>query len=467
MATPVFAELGEQMQRWWWRAASALQRRLGPSLAALHRHMWAILAILAAVATVLGTWDFYQRPNPAGDPATFWDALYYALQLFVLQSGAPEGPVGWQLNIARFLAALVAAGALFRALVMLFYDQFEVGLLRLFGHNHVIVCGLGRKGAALVTELRERDEWVVVVENDPENPALQHCRELGATVLIGSATNPRVLGNAGVSRAKALVSVMGSDGANVETAVVARQLNATRKIGALRCVIHVVDRGLNEMLRQTEMANREDDPFDLVFFNAYETCARVMLRDSGWNLACTSVTGSPHLLLAGLGELGETLAVEAAREWKDGGSGRMFNMTVIDRRAETKQPLFQLQHPQVAEVCHLRFCQLDVRQPQFAGGAFLQDLDGGSELTAAYVCLGDDALGMYAGLALVEMLKPRRVPIVVRMSERAGLATALRAQQSDPGFVDGLQAVGLVELTCTAELVLGTAGSATSGAAVG
>ena len=63
-------------------------------------------------------------------------------------------------------------------------------------------------------------------------------------------------------------------------AVLARELNAGRSHGALHCVIHVVDRGLHGMLMRTEMANREDDPFELTFFNVYEMCARVMLRNS-------------------------------------------------------------------------------------------------------------------------------------------------------------------------------------------
>jgi len=434
---------------------SGVPRRVGPVFAALHRYAWLVIGVLAAAELVLGTWGFLQRPLSGDPPPTLWDALYASIQLFVLESGAISGPVGWQLNVARFLALVVAAGTALQVLAVLFYDRLQLSFLRLLGHDHVIVCGLGRKGAALVEQLRQRSEWVVVVESDPHNTGLDRCRELGAAVLLGSATNPKVLTKARVSRAKALVSVIGSDGANVETAVLARELNAGRPHGTLHCVIHVVDRGLRGMLMRTEMANREDDPFELVFFNVYEMCARVMLR----NALSAVADRSPHPLVVGFGQLGETLVVQAARDWKAMQTDRKLRITVVDRHAETKPASFALRYPEVGEVCDVQFRQLDVRQPHFASGAFLADL-GNQEVTAAYVCLGDDTLGMYAALALDQLLRPRGARIMVRMAERAGLAAALRAHQTARGFVDGVQAIGLLELTCTADLVPGTSEAA-------
>jgi hypothetical protein len=209
------------------------------------------------------------------------------------------------------------------------------------------------------------------------------------------------------------------------------------------------------MLRETEMANREGDPFELEFFNTYETCAQKMLRDTLLSDTSRAANHPPHLLILGLGQLGETLAVHAAREWKKVTGGGKLRITVFDRSAKAKQEPFTLLYPEVGDAADVLFHQLDVRQPQFTKGTSLHQIEGWQELTAAYVCLGHDTLGVCAGLALVKILKPRRVPIIVRMSERAGLATALRAHKTDPGFVDGLQAVGLVELTCKAELVLG------------
>jgi TrkA-N domain len=453
MAT-LWGRVSAWLGRDWWRAASAVQRRVGPTFTRLHRYAWAIIAALAALAIGLGTWGVLQGPLADGSRPSFWDGLYATLQLFVLESGSIASPVDWRVNIARFLAPLVAGGTAVRALTMLFYDRMQLGLLRAFGHDHVIVCGIGRKGTTLVADLRQRDDWVVVVENDPDNPALDRCRELGATVVIGSATDARTLERAQVTRAKAIVSVIGSDAANVETAALARDLNAGRTYGRLRCVIHVLDRGLRRMLMQSEIANREDDPFELAFFNVFESCARAMLEESGWKRAIARPEAAPHVVLIGLGQLGETIAAQAARDWAAMPSSQPLVLTIVDRHAEEeRRALLRQQYPDLEPTSSIRYHRVDVRHPHFTEGGFLREVDDTPPVTAAFVCLGEDALGVYAGLVLARLLHPRPVPILVRTLERAGLAAALRLPSTHRGSIDCVRAVGLVELTCTAEFL--------------
>ena len=448
-----------------WHAASALQNRVGPLFAWLHGQAWSILAGLALLATVLGIWGFRLHFEAQGEAASFWRAVYLTLQLFPLNSGAVDGAVEWQLEVARFLAPLVAAGAALRALAVLFYDRTQLFLLRLFGHDHVIVCGLGRKGATLVEELRRREEWVVVIESDPLNPQIDRCRELGASVILGSSTDRYVLDQAYVHRAKALVVLTGRDGANVETAVLARQLNGRRRRGRLRCVVHVTNRRLHRVLRGSEIATRESDPFDLELFSVFEKGADLMLHRVLGAHGSTLWSQPQHLLIVGFGQMGEALLLRAFELWNVASAHKRagLRITVFDEAAAVKRARLMAHQPQVFTACDVRFEPIDVRLPQFEHGKFLDDDPSLREVSAAFVCLGDDSLSMCAALSLVKLLEPRRVPVLARMAEHAGLAAAFRVNDGDRGLVEGVLPVGLLEVTCNAAAVLGETSSVALG----
>ena len=58
-------------------------------------------------------------------------------------------------------------------------------------------------------------------------------------------------------------------------------------------------------------------------------------------------------------------------------------------------------------------------------------------------------------MTLHDCLKGKNVPIVVRMTEQAGLATLLGSGADSQGLIEGMQAVGLLDVACSLELVLG------------
>ncbi len=430
--TPVFRKLRRAINRWWWVG----------------------VVVLAVASLGLGVVGFSHHFTASGKPASWWDCLYLALQLFTLESGAVEGAAPWELQIARFLAPVVAAYAAARALWAIFYDQLQAIRLRLW-RDHVIVCGLGKKGARLVEQLRSRGDKVVVIESDPGNDQIPHCRDLGAIVRVGSASREWVLDAARVHRAKALLSVTGSDGVNVETAMLAHRLNARRSGPPLRCIVHVVDVGLQSLFRQHEIFVEESDPFELEFFNVFEIAARAMLREPFTQEPVYRVDGAePHLLIVGLGRMGQTLLRRALKDWRidrPSDSDRL-RITVIDQEAHVKERWFRAWFPRLDDVCDVTFHSLDVRDPQFGRADFVAD--GTPEFTYAFVCLGDESLALFAAMALRRQQPPDRLPIVVRVAEEAGLAALLQVQQDGQSPVQGIRAVGLLELTCRLESVL-------------
>jgi voltage-gated potassium channel len=90
--------------------------------------------------------------------------------------------------------------------------------------GHYVVCGYGRLGSRVGQDLQARGERFVVIDVAVE-PA---DRLLGQQIMhiVGDATEDDVLLQAGVDRARGLVSALDSDANNVLTVLTARELNS-------------------------------------------------------------------------------------------------------------------------------------------------------------------------------------------------------------------------------------------------
>ncbi len=98
----------------------------------------------------------------------------------------------------------------------------EIGTLK----GHFIICGHGRMGEIVCRELAAERRPFVLIESDPEQG--ERLCEAGTLVVAGDATEDETLLEAGVERARALVSVVSSDVDNLYITLSAREL--TRKV---------------------------------------------------------------------------------------------------------------------------------------------------------------------------------------------------------------------------------------------
>ena len=89
--------------------------------------------------------------------------------------------------------------------------------------EHIIVCGYGRTGKRVVSEIREKGIPYVVVEMNPD--PLEDVRRNREPHIVGDAANDDVLHEARIERARALVSAVDSDERNVYIVLTARSLN--------------------------------------------------------------------------------------------------------------------------------------------------------------------------------------------------------------------------------------------------
>ena len=89
--------------------------------------------------------------------------------------------------------------------------------------HHVIICGFGEFGRAVLKYLGTTSLPVVFVEIDPEREA--QLRKTGCPYVRGSAVDPKVLEAAGVRRARVLVAGVGDESVNLSIVMLARELN--------------------------------------------------------------------------------------------------------------------------------------------------------------------------------------------------------------------------------------------------
>ncbi len=412
---------------------------------------WPVVGAVAAVLLALGYWGFLLYGRAAHKTPFFWDLLFQSCQLFVLQTSV-ESPMPWQLNVARLLAPLVAGYTAVQALGQIFADEFQSFRLR-FLHRQVVICGLGRKGLILARAFLERGQAVVVIEQDAENDLVRQCRDLGATVLLGDAAEPLMLRKAGVARASHLFALCGDDGVNAEVAVRAAQMVAARSGPPLTCALHIFDAQLCALLRERELDSVCGGRLRLEFFNTFDLGARVLLEE---NPLCPpgqeTATAPGRMVIVGLGRLGESLLVNAARQWP--ATGARLPVTLIDQHATPIAAALQVRYPGLKKRCELTALDMDVHSAAFQQAEFLGDRGPDARPAHVFVCLDNDSLCLSAALALVGRGRDHNPTIVVRLARDAGLAMLLRDVDTVGGSFQHLRAFGLLNRTWHPDQVL-------------
>lgn len=96
--------------------------------------------------------------------------------------------------------------------------------------DHYIVAGLGRVGRAVCEELLAEEVPFIAVEQDSNE--VREAQERGWNVLQGDATDDRILEQAGIERAKGLMSCVDSDANNLLLIMTARALSPSLTISA-------------------------------------------------------------------------------------------------------------------------------------------------------------------------------------------------------------------------------------------
>ncbi|GAA3388790.1 potassium channel family protein [Streptomyces roseoviridis] len=195
------------------------------------RLRWSLAGIVAAVLALTVTTAALTDADPV-------HAAYLTLlDLFSINDPALEETPARQ--VLQLLSGLVGLALL----PLLMAGALEaLGTFRAAGalrrpprglSGHIVLLGLGKIGARVLTRLRELDIPVVCVEQDPDARGIPLARDLGVPVVLGDVTEDGVLDAARVHRADALLALTSSDTTNLEATLAARTLRSDLRV-ALR-----------------------------------------------------------------------------------------------------------------------------------------------------------------------------------------------------------------------------------------
>jgi Trk K+ transport system NAD-binding subunit len=214
----------------------------------LLRESWIALAGFV-VLTLAGTLYLrYVHPSRLG----FATALYETLKLVSFQSGInlPGDLLGEALF---FLIPLLGLALILQSVLnfgRLLLDKgsrreaWQVALASTY-HDHVIVCGLGRVGFRVVTQLIDSGYEPVVVERTWASPFVERAINRKVPVVVGDARELTTLRQAGLPRAHAIIAAIQGDLTNIEIGLTAR---AARP--GMRVILRVFGEELDQNLER-------------------------------------------------------------------------------------------------------------------------------------------------------------------------------------------------------------------------
>jgi voltage-gated potassium channel len=165
---------------------------------------------------------------------SFFDALYMTVTTLTTVGYGETHPLSSWGRVYNMALILAGMGVMFYIITSLARVVVEGEIAAALGKRkllkkikkisgHYIICGFGRIGEIITRQLKERGLPMVVVENNPE--LLAKLDESGYYFVPGDATKEEVLLEAGIERARGLVSVVHSDASNVYIVLTARSLN--------------------------------------------------------------------------------------------------------------------------------------------------------------------------------------------------------------------------------------------------
>lgn len=314
------------------------RRGMMPALAA-----GSVLCFVAGILTDLNGWQLVDL----GPVDRVMQALSNFARAWLFKSEPQQDLHHPLLQAAALLFALLmawAAGTLALSILSRLWTGLRFRLLDFSVGKHVVVCGLGDLGRRLANDFhRGRNcerRRVVAIERDERNSAIDSLRGQGTLVIVGDASDPRVLARARARGAERVFAVTGSDAANV---MIARELTSPEAAAtrAPTCHVHLTD-PLPEAPAAPQLAPGERR--DLIQpFNLYQAAARRLLPD-----ALTRRLPSPdqtaHYFILGFDRLGQTLALAVARQAHLGNRKRA-RITVYDPNVDAKRAAFLDRYP--------------------------------------------------------------------------------------------------------------------------
>jgi voltage-gated potassium channel Kch len=403
---------------------------------------WFIIIPLALLGIALGMWGLMTCVS-CDDYGKFGAALGDTLAM--VKGTAPKGSeFPPQLVIAEFLLPLIAVYSGAKILLHNLRRDMRVALASR-RWNHVIVCGLGDTGREIVENLRAEGTDVVAIVLDCDEPNALACEQLKVPILNGDATQIELIRLAGLKRAKAVVVTTGSDAANIEVAlrVDAEFARTELRTRPLYVLPEITSAWLLELLHSHPTTTLGSELVEIHPFDLYANAARIVLASPAFRHAFPArqerQAGAPprapqlrpHLLVAGLGEMGTQIIVQAV-QGNFALPGCELAVTVFDQQGEAAAAGLAARFPGLRQLVDLAFVQTSfdadtpASWPEVSKDveAVLRGRGATLSTVAVIVSLKEDKDSLHAAVLLRERLDREGqfgTPVFVRLRHQRAL----------------------------------------------
>ena len=246
----------------------------------------------------------------------YFDIFYKSLRLFVVEGEITEPKISLFLNIMRFVAPLTTAMTAIVAFTVLLGRRFKD--LRLsFLKNHVVICGLGRKGNNLARHFQKEGQKVVVIDIDESNEYLPIQKLSNIQTISGNAADSKILTKANLFNASCLVIATGSDSTNINILIHATDLikngNRTKP---LNVILHMQDPDFCPLMRNKQVLKSIRNNVNLIIVNMFDIAARELFTADMLKNMPVSIEAARrmHIVIAGFGNMGQAIGVYGIAE---------------------------------------------------------------------------------------------------------------------------------------------------------
>lgn len=164
---------------------------------------------------------------------SFLDAFYMSVTTVTTVGFREVRELSTEGRVFTLFLILFGVGVAFYILTAMVAALVEGDLRQLFGErrlrmeierlrDHFIVCGYGRVGEEIASELAERKAAFIVVDASPQ--AIERARSRGLLVVEGDAASEHALREAGIDRCHAVIAASDSDSVNTFITLNAKSL---------------------------------------------------------------------------------------------------------------------------------------------------------------------------------------------------------------------------------------------------
>ncbi|MEK6409088.1 MAG: NAD-binding protein [Acidobacteriota bacterium] len=447
----------------------------GDPLKSEHRSdwQWRIGLLVAATAFAFGAfglWEYESAAEHGAHPDAV-SVFYHTLQLFILHAPHLEHPMPWQLHVGRMLAAGLFFAAAGKAFVKVFRD--ELLLVRLWlpwRRGHVVVCGLGDLGLRLALDGRKRRRFVVAIEKHSAPGASERARACGVLVIEGDARDPAQLRRARVERAEFLVAACPDDHTNVAVASIAGQFAQPEKRRTpLVCRLLIRDPELRAIVSDEALFPHTGGGYRVNFsdLDLEDTAARQALRRYPLDFESQQDDQTAvHLVVIGFGQIGKSLALQAARIGhfanEVGNHEMQLRITVADTDPRRWNG-FASRYKNLQKVCAADFSAHKLGDAGFISAlAALSPAAGSRHALVTYaICIeGEDEhnncdrTNLRLGLELSKLLAGRPARVLIHQTSSGGFASLFPNQGRGSGLSKNIHAFGMEEGVYTWDVLL-------------